>query len=144
MNLLTNFLSKLKGEKGRKKQKRGGENRKKGGGANGQREREIQLRGGRKSFLFFFFFFFLYEIIIVKSLKYSRAGHIWTRIEARLTSEKASKKWAIGPQGGGGGEKRNKVFGELTDSSLAWKTLENPDTTVVDIRSILDKTSGGA
>lgn len=108
------------------------------------RERERFNYEGKKKFPLLLFFFFLYEIIIVKSLKYSRAGHIWTRIEARLTSEKASKKWAIGPQGGGGGEKRNKVFGELTDSSLAWKTLENPDTTVVDIRSILDKTSGGA
>lgn len=109
MNLLTNFLSKLKGEKGRKKQKRGGENRKKGGGANGQREREIQLRGEEKVSSSSFFFF-LYEIIIVKSLKYSRAGHIWTRIEARLTSEKASKKWAIGPQGGGGGRRETRFL----------------------------------
>lgn len=108
------------------------------------RERERFNYEGEEKVSSSSFFFFLYEIIIVKSLKYSRAGHIWTRIEARLTSEKASKKWAIGPQGGRRREKRNKVFGELTDSSLAWKTLENPDTTVVDIRSILDKTSGGA
>lgn len=37
--------------------------------------REIQLGRERRSF-FFSFLFFLYEIIIVKSLKYSRAAHL--------------------------------------------------------------------
>lgn len=57
-------------EEEKKREKAKEKDRKKGGGANGQRD---SITRGRRSF---FFFFFLYEIIIVKSLKYSRAAHL--------------------------------------------------------------------